>query len=76
MNNLVTAADATDTSRQKKRENAENTFHNYYVKINNTIIEDTVKMGFPMWYVQKCLKENANNHCTTTYYLLCMDQNF
>ena len=51
MNNLVTAADATDTSRQKKRENAENTFHNYYVKINNTIIEDTVKMGFPMWYV-------------------------
>jgi hypothetical protein len=51
MNNLVTTADATDTSRQRKRENADSNFHNYYVKINLKIIEDTVKMGFPMWYV-------------------------
>ena len=76
MNNLVQSADATDTARKRKRENADSNYHNYYVKINQNIINDTVKMGFPLSYVQKCLKENANNHCTTTYYLFCMDQNF
>lgn len=51
MNNLVTANDNSDSTRLRKRENATSTFNNYYVKINQTIIDDTVKMGFPLWYV-------------------------
>ena len=43
---------------------------------DDNIIKDTEKLGFPLHYIQMCLKDNANNHCTTTYYLLCMDQNF
>jgi len=44
--------------------------------IDQNIITDTAKLGFPRSYIEKCLRENSNNHCTTTYYLLCMDQNF
>lgn len=72
MNNLV-SSDVNETARKRKRENADSNYHNYYVKINKNIITDTVKMGFPLQYVEKCLKDNANNHCTTTYYLFCMD---
>ena len=72
MNNLV--SDGTEDRRIRK--NADFNYHNYYVKINEAIIEDTVRLGFPKQYVEKCLKDNSSNHCTTTYYLLCMDQNF
>ena len=72
MNNLF-SSDVNETARKRKRENADSNYHNYYVKINKNIITDTVKMGFPLQYVEKCLKDNANNHCTTTYYLFCMD---
>ena len=72
MNNLV-SSDVNETARKRKRENADSNYHNYYVKINKNIITDTVKMGFPLQYVEKCLKDNVNNHCTTTYYLFCMD---
>lgn len=50
MNNLV-SNEATETARKRKRENADSNYHNYYVKINTKIIEDTVKMGFPLEYV-------------------------
>jgi len=40
------------------------------------MMEKVSQFGFPMPYIQKCLAENVNNHCTTAYYLLCMDQNY
>mmetsp|Transcript_37531 Transcript_37531/g.57494 ORF Transcript_37531/g.57494 Transcript_37531/m.57494 type:complete len:140 (+) Transcript_37531:4742-5161(+) len=59
--------------RKRKREKADINYHNYYIKINESVIKDTERLGFPINYIQKCLKDNSNNHCTTTYYLLCMD---
>ena len=34
------------------------------------------EFGFPKAFILKCLSDNVNNHCTTSYYLLCMDQNY
>ena len=47
-----------------------------FYNIDQSVITDTARLGFPRHYIEKCLRDNANNHCTTTYYLLCMDQNF
>ena len=50
--------------------------HNYYLRVDEKIVEEVEDYGFPRPYVLKCLQENVNNHCTTSYYLLCMDQNY
>lgn len=50
--------------------------HNYYLKVDEKIVEEVEDYGFPRPYIVKCLSENVNNHCTTSYYLLCMDQNY
>ena len=50
--------------------------HNYYLRIDEKILHEVEDFGFPREYVLKCLGENVNNHCTTSYYLLCMDQNY
>lgn len=76
MNNLVAEAKLGETARRRHREKADINYHNYYIKTNENIIQDTSRLGFPVQYIGKCLRENSNNHCTTTYYLLCMDQNF
>jgi hypothetical protein len=47
--------------------------HNYYLKIDDKIMHEVEDYGFPREYVLKCLGDNINNHCTTSYYLLCMD---
>ena len=70
---VLTNQNNKDGQRKRKRENADINYHNYYIKINQNVIKDTERLGFPTEYIQKCLKENSNNHCTTTYYLLCMD---
>lgn len=60
---------------------------NYYLKTSkffifvnfiadHEIIKHTARLGFPEDYIVKTLNVNACNHCTTTYYLLCMDQNY
>lgn len=61
---------------QMRHQNVDINYHNHYIKINQSMINDTVRLGFPADYISKCLRENATNHCTTTYYLACMDQNF
>jgi hypothetical protein len=48
----------------------------FYRKINQEMVEKVVEFGYPRDMVIKSLKQNISNHCTTTYYLLCMDQNF
>ncbi len=50
--------------------------HNYYLKIDEKILHEVEDYGFPREYILKCLGDNVNNHCTTSYYLLCMDQNY
>jgi|LauGreDrversion4_2_1035121.scaffolds.fasta_scaffold360251_2 hypothetical protein len=50
--------------------------NNYYLKVDEKIVEEVEDYGFPRPYILKCLSENVNNHCTTSYYLLCMDQNY
>ncbi|CDW78202.1 protein kinase domain containing protein [Stylonychia lemnae] len=49
---------------------------NYYIKIDEKITVQVEEFGFPKPYILKCLNDNVNNHCTTSYYLLCMDQNY
>jgi len=49
---------------------------NYYIKIDEKIVGQVEEFGFPRQFVVKCLNDNVNNHCTTSYYLLCMDQNY
>lgn len=48
----------------------------FYRKIDNYVVDKVVEFGYPRELVIKSLKQNLSNHCTTTYYLLCMDQNF
>jgi hypothetical protein len=50
--------------------------NNYYLRVDEKIVEEVEDYGFPRPYILKCLQENVNNHCTTSYYLLCMDQNY
>ena len=38
--------------------------------IENDILEQLEKYGFPRDYAIKCLQMNKHNHVTTTYYLL------
>ena len=49
---------------------------NYYIKIDEKIVGQVEEFGFPRQFLVKCLNDNVNNHCTTSYYLLCMDQNY
>jgi hypothetical protein len=49
---------------------------NFYRKIDKNIVDKVVEFGYPKDLVIKSLKQNISNHCTTTYYLMCMDQNF
>jgi len=50
-------------------------FNNYYSRIDEKIIKKVVKLGgFTEALIRKYLKDNINNHCTTAYYLLCLDQ--
>lgn len=73
------AADSNPSSPvriQLRHQNVDVNYHNHYIKINQDMIDDTARLGFPAEYITKCLKENATNHCTTSYYLACMDQNF
>ena len=62
--------------RKGKRLKAETNFLNYYLKIDEKIVDQVELYGFPKQFILKCLNENVNNHCTTSYYLLCMDQNY
>lgn len=48
----------------------------FYRKIDKEILDKVVEFGYPRDMVIKSLKQNISNHCTTTYYLLCMDQTF
>ncbi len=50
--------------------------NNYYLKKDEDIINRVGDYGFPKIYIEKSLKDNLNNHATTCYYLLCMDQNY
>ena len=49
---------------------------NFYRKMDNAKIDQVVELGYPRDLVIKSLKQNLSNHCTTCYYLLCMDQDF
>lgn len=61
---------------RRKRENADENYQNFYLKRDEAVISMVEEFGFPRDYIVKCLNENVNNHCTTSYYLLCMDQNY
>ena len=41
-----------------------------------SIVEKVEKFGFPQSTIINSLRRNLANHCTTSYYLLLMDQNF
>jgi hypothetical protein len=60
----------------KGQKRAAEDFMNYYIRINEKIIDRVGLFGFPEKYIRKCIEENLNNHCTSSYYLLCMDQNY
>lgn len=50
---------------------------NYNFKIDQEIIKKmSEKLKYPRDYVIQCLDMNETNYCTTTYYLLCADQNY
>jgi hypothetical protein len=49
---------------------------NLYRKIDSEVVDKVVEFGYPRDMIIKSLKQNISNHCTTTYYLLCMDQTF
>jgi hypothetical protein len=70
VNNLVAE---TGENKRRRREKADINYHNYYIRLNEGVVRDTARLGFPDEFIRKCLSDNANNHCTTTYYLLCMD---
>jgi len=62
--------------RQNKRKKEQEDYLNYYTKIDEKIVDLVEMYGFPKGFAIKCLKENINNHCTASYYLLCIDQNY
>lgn len=72
--------DAKDVENQnlvrRKRQNPDINYQNYYMRLDEKIIDQVEDFGFPKAYIMKCINENVNNHCTTSYYLLCMDQNY
>lgn len=43
-------------------------------KPNGDVMNKLFKFGYPFNYINKCLQENASNHCTTTYYLVGKNQ--
>ena len=47
-----------------------------YAKIDMGVIDKVMKYGFPQSTIINSLRKNLANHCTTSYYLLLMDQNF
>lgn len=47
-----------------------------YSSINMEVVEKVAKFGFPPKVTINCLRQNLCNHCTTTYYLIQMDQKF
>ncbi|CAI2366178.1 unnamed protein product [Moneuplotes crassus] len=50
---------------------------NYNFKINQEIIKSmNQRYEYPIDYIVKCLDSNETNYCTTTYYLLLVDQNY
>jgi len=51
MNNLVAEAKLGETARRRHREKADINYHNYYIKINENIIQDTSRLGFPVQYI-------------------------
>ncbi len=61
---------------RNRRQKPDVNYQNYYMRIDENILEEVEDYGFPKQFVLKCLNENVNNHCTTSYYLLCMDQNY
>ena len=40
------------------------------VYIDEEIVNQVSKYGYPRSYVVQCLEDNDANHCTSTYYLL------
>lgn len=40
------------------------------------VVERVQKYGFPQSTIINSLRRNLANHCTTSYYLLLMEQNF
>ena len=44
--------------------------------VDEEVIAKVEKFGFPRDFILRCINENVNNHCTTSYYLLCMDQKY
>ncbi len=58
---------------RKRRLKPEIQFQNFYLKIDDKFVNKVEDYGFPRPYIHKCINENVNNHCTTSYYLLCMD---
>ena len=41
-----------------------------------SVVERVAKFGFPQSTIINSLRKNLANHCTTSYYLLLMDQVF
>ena len=40
------------------------------------VVERVQKYGFPQSTIINSLRKNLANHCTTSYFLLLMEQNF
>ena len=40
------------------------------------VVEKVQKFGFPLSVIINSLRRNLANHCTTSYFLILMDQNF
>ena len=47
-----------------------------YTNISMEVVEKIEQFGFPQQVTINCIKQNLCNHCTTTYYLMQMDQQF
>ena len=47
-----------------------------YAKVDMNVVEKVSKFGFPQTTIINSLRRNLANHCTTSYYLMLMDQAF
>ena len=46
------------------------------ISIEMSVVNQVAKYGFPQSTIINSLRKNLANHCTTSYYLLLMDQVF
>lgn len=73
---VITADDVQNKNLVRKRHAQLIDENNFYLRMDENIVAEVEDYGFPRPYINKCLSENVNNHCTTSYYLLCMDQHY